>query len=256
MSGKRIGELLLERGVISRAQLEAGLEAQKRTRQRLGTTLVQQGVLSEGQLAGALAVALSVPAVDLARVTVDWSAVHMLRARFCESNEVFPFGIDGKSSANKRLLVAMADPLNRAALDEIEFTTGLKTSACVATHSQLREAIWRYYHKVGATPAATGSVAGTSGVTVKLVPTRSEDDDVVMGEEIISVHNVLPPDVQAPPPKKRLEASVSRDLEFLFGNDSGDGFEKLERRFWALLRVLQRKGLVTREEVLLELGEE
>lgn len=255
MTRKRIGELLLERRVITREQLDAGLAAQQRTRQRLGATLVQQGVLSEAQLAGALAVSLSLPAVDLAKVQVDWSAVHMLRARFCETHEVFPFGVE-KNGPSKRLLVAMADPLNQPAMDEIEFTTGLKPAPYVATHSQLREAIMRYYHKVAAT-AQVPSVPSNPAVkaTVRLAPTPVEDEPVVMGEEIISIQNQLPPDVATPAaPKKRLGPAVEKDLEFLFGVEGGD--ELRDRRFWALLRLMQKKGLVTRDEFLAELGDE
>lgn len=276
MARKRIGELLLERKVITPAQLEAGLSAQKRTRQRLGITLVQQGVLSEAQLAGALAASLGIAAVDLAKLQVDWSAVHMLRARFCENHEVFPFGIDGKGTASKRLLLAMSDPLNQAALDEVEFTTGLKVSPCVATHSQVREAILRYYHKVAASAATTPAAsAAPAGATVRLLPSPVHDDEpVVMGEEIISISNPLPPDAVGPPPPPkpmapiptgsqpgvrrtgtRLEAAVAKDLDFLFGV-KGEDDETMERRFWALLRLLQKKGLITREEFMAELGEE
>jgi hypothetical protein len=266
MARKRLGELLLERKVITQAQLEQGLHAQKKTRQRLGITLVQQGVLSETQLASALAASLGLPAVDLGRVQVDWSAVHMLRARFCENHEVFPFGIDGKGTASKHLLLAMSDPLNQAALDEVEFTTGLKVSACVATHSHVREAILRYYHKVTANPP-TPSPGGTpGGATVKLIPSPAEDDGpVVMGEEIVSIPNPLPPDPLAPAPgarpgppvlKRVQQSGVAKDLDFLFGGKGEDDLETMERRFWALLRVLQRKGLVTREEFIAEFGEE
>lgn len=261
MSRKRIGELLLERKVITQEQLESGLLAQKRTRQRLGITLIQQGVLSESQLAGALAVSLGLPAVDLSKVQVDWSAVHMLRARFCENHEVFPFGIDGKGTTTKRIVLAMSDPLNQAALDEVEFTTGLKPAPCVATHSQVREAILRYYHKVTASAASPAPGGRPGAATVRLIPSPVEDDEpVVMGEEIISIHNQLPPDVQVPaqpaPAKKRLDATVSKDLDFLFGIKGEEDVETMERRFWALLRVLQKKGLLTREEFIAELGEE
>ena len=74
MARKRIGELLLERGAITKEQLESGLLAQKRTRQRLGVTLVQQGVLTEIQLAQALAQSLSLATVDLSQVIVNGTA--------------------------------------------------------------------------------------------------------------------------------------------------------------------------------------
>lgn len=250
MARKRIGELLLERGAITQEQLEAGLAAQKRTRQRLGVTLIQQGVLSEVQLAQVLAQSLSLGTVDLNQVAVDWSAVHMLRDRFCETHELFPFAIDGKGTANKRLLVAMSDPLNQAATEEIEFTTGLPVTAYVSTHSQVRTAILRYYHKTTAAEAASR----VKPPPVAPPPPPADDDPpMVMGEEIISVANPIPSGSQA-----GVKSAVAKDLDFLFGAraDEETDIEKLERKFWALLRVLQRKGLLTRDEFIAELDRE
>ena len=247
MARKRIGELLLERGTISKEQLEAGLAAQKRTRQRLGVTLIQQGVLSEIQLAQSLAQSLELATVDLNQVQVDWSAVHMLRARFCETHELFPFAIDGKGTASKRLLVAMSDPLNQPASEEIEFTTGLMVTPYVSTHSQVRGAILRYYHKASAAEAAARARPPP-------VEVEEEEAPMIVGEEIISQLNAVP---AATAPKKKGD-SVARDLDFLFGErpDDETDVEKLERRFWALLRILQRKGLMTRDEFLAELDRE
>lgn len=255
MSRKRIGELLLERKAITQEQLDAGLVAQKRTRQRLGVTLVQQGLISEVQLAQALALSLGFGTVDLAQVQVDWSAVHMLRDRFCETHELFPFAIDGKGTTNKRLLVAMSDPLDQPAIDEIEFTTGQKVAPYVSTHSQVRTAILRYYHKHSPADAAAKAkqIAAMPPKMVKPPPPPADDDDapMVMGEEIISAMNVMP---DAPAKKKD---AVSKDLDFLFGGrDEEREGEQLERRFWALLRIMQRKGLLSRDEFLAELDRE
>jgi hypothetical protein len=249
MTRKRIGELLVERKAITARQLEAGLKAQQHTRQRLGATLVQQGLISEVLLAQVLAESLALSTVDLAQMQVDWSAVLMLRARFCETHELFPFAIDGKGTAHKRLLVAMSDPLNRPAIDEIEFTTGLPVLPYVSTHSQVREAILRFYHKASPDEAA----ARARRVTV----TPPEDDPpLVVGEEIVSVPNPMP--APASPGGHRRSDAVARDLDFLFGarRDDESDVEKLERRFWALLRVLQRKGVLTRDEFLSELERE
>lgn len=248
MQRKRIGELLVERGAISPRQLEAGLAAQKRTRQRLGVTLVQQGLISEVLLAQVLGQSQGLGTVDLGQVPVDWSAVHMLRARVCEKHEVFPFALDGKGTPTRRLLLAMTDPLNDAAVEEIEFTTGLPVVRYVSTHTQVRAAILRTYHKA---PAAEAEARARQLTTAAPEP---EEEPLVMGEEIISVHNPVP----APAAPRRGAEGVARDLDFLFGarhDDDGD-VEKLERRFWALLRVLQRKGVLTRDEFLAELERE
>lgn len=243
MSRKRIGDILLERKAITPAQLEAGLAAQKRTRQRLGVTLVQQGLISEVQLAQAIAASLNLGTVDLAQAQPDWSAVHMLRARFCEAHELFPFAID-KQGPVKRLLVALSDPLNQPAIEEIEFTTGLKVLPYVSTHSQVRTAILRYYHKHSQADAEAR--AKTVAATLPQAAAQVEEDDapMVMGEEIISMQNVIP---------SKKKGGVAKDLDFLFGGTEDSENDDLERKFWALLRAMQKKGLLSREEFLSEL---
>ncbi|MBL9038018.1 MAG: general secretion pathway protein GspE [Archangium sp.] len=267
MALKRIGELLLERGSITQAQLEAGLAAQKRTRQRLGITLIQQGVISEVQLAIVLAQSLGFGSVDLPKVQIDWSAVHMLRARFCENHEVFPFGIEGKGTPEKKLLVAMSDPLNQNAIEEIEFTTGLKPSIRVATYSHVREAILRYYHKVPpaeAAASARGVATQQRPPAASPAPTEVPSTEVVIGEEIISAMNAVgDPSLEKlitdrqnqAQAKKKLPTGVAKDLDFLFGGagDEVESVEKLERKFWVLMRIMARKGLISREEFMREL---
>jgi hypothetical protein len=223
MVRKRIGELLVERGVLTRAQLEAGLAAQGQSRKRLGVTLLELGLLSEVHLAQALADSLQLATVDLTQLPVDWSAVHLLRAAFCEAHGLFPFAVEGRGTPSRRLMVALSDPLDGPALQEIAFTTGLEVAPFVSTLSQIRTAIFRYYHKAPGAP--------------------EEEPPTVVGEE-------LP--LKAPPTQSRSE--VARDLDFLFGRGEEDEpAEKLERKFWALMRILARKGLVTREEFLKEL---
>jgi hypothetical protein len=244
MSRRRIGELLVERGAITKEQLEAGLLHQQQTRQRLGITLIQMGVLTEIVLAQTLGKSLNLATVDLSQMKIEWAAVHMLRARFCEMHELFPFAIDGKGGTQKKLLVALSDPLNAPAIEEIEFTTGMKVSPYVSTHSQLRATILKYYHK-----------------DQKAVV--DEEPPMVVGEEIISVPNAIPKSnaLEAPPMLRPVlttpanpKQKATNDLAFLFGSAGveEDSLEKMEKQFWALMRILQRKGLVSREEFLKE----
>lgn len=244
MSRKRIGELLLDRGAINRQQLDAGLQAQQRTRQRLGVTLIQLGAISEVQLAQVLAQSLGLATVDLAAVQVDWSAVHLLRARFCESHELFPFAID-KTPPGKRVMVALSDPLNQPAVEEIEFTTGLAVAPYVSTHSQIRAAILRYYHKVAP------DTVERAGPLVSRGPI-AEEPPTVVGQEITS-HQV---ELQAQSPQKSARSRAAKDLDYLFGKDGHtEATETVEHRFWALMRLLERKGLISRDEFLKELGD-
>src|SRR5258708_29377352 len=109
MARKRIGELLLERGAITREQLEEGLAFHRQTRQRLGVALIQKGFLREAQLVAVLSDALGIPAVELRTVQPDWAAIHLLRPAFCEAHDLFPYALE-VLRGRKNLLVAISDP--------------------------------------------------------------------------------------------------------------------------------------------------
>ncbi|MFZ5471615.1 MAG: hypothetical protein ACOZIN_19490 [Myxococcota bacterium] len=267
---KRIGELLLERQVITADQLEEGLAHHRTTRQRLGVALIHKGFVTEEQLAQVLSEALGIPLVDLRKTSPDWSAVHTLRARFCESNDLFPYKLEG-TRGRRQLCVAMSDPLNVPAIEEIEFTTGLKVVPSLAPLSAIRAAILRYYHKVAPDDAPEGKmtlVARGGGVRVVDTEAKPEEGDIIVGEELPpeekSERTALAELIQKREAQRRQRrsaakpaSSVAKDLDYLFGEAGEDGeVEKLERKFWALMRLMARKGLLTKEEFLAELDED
>ncbi len=263
MARKRIGELLLERGAISVAQLDAALQAQQRTRQRLGATLVAQGAITEKTLAHALSEALGVPVMDLNNRPPDWGAIHLVRARFCEQHDLFPVSLEN-AGGRKLLVVAMADPLDSAALQELEFTTGLKVNARVAPLSAVRAALQRYYHRPSPTPAPLAPA----------IPEADAEDveEIIVGEELppgeMTRRVTLEQLIQEREKRQRLKrgqsrpatGDVSADLDSLFGDtrtaSAAEPVEELERKFWALMRIMARKGLLTNEEFTRELDDE
>jgi Type II secretion system (T2SS), protein E, N-terminal domain len=256
MATKRIGELLLERGAITPAQLEAGLQAQQRTHQRLGATLVALGAITEKTLAHALSEALGMPVMDLGHRSPDWGAIHLLRARFCEQHDLFPVALE-TVGGRRVLVVAMGDPLDTPALQELEFITGLKVSARVAPLSAVRAAIQRYYHKAAPTPPPRPEPA----------PRPEEDEDIVVGEELPVSLDELTQQREEERRRKRGRAPAARpagdlgaELDALIGDvrkaEPSDAVEELERKFWALMRIMARKGLLTKEEFTRELDDE
>lgn len=282
MARKRIGELLLERGIITREQLEVGLSHHRATKQRLGVALIQKGLVSEDQLANALGEALAIPVVDLKAAQVDWSAVHMLRARFCETHDLFPYALE-VARGRKQLVVAMSDPLNVPAIEEIEFTTGLKVSPRMAPLSGVRAAILRYYHKVNPDDSAPGTmtlIQRGGGVRVVTTDTQAitdaaaeaEEEEVIVGEELapseVTERTALAELIARREEQRRQRrkaggrgskpvAEAAKDLDFLFGVQAeDDGSEALERKFWALMRIMARKGLITKDEFQQELDDE
>jgi type IV pilus assembly protein PilB len=136
---KQLGDILLEGGHVTREQLANAVEEQRRLGRSLGRVLVDMGMLSEGQLVAALATQIGLKFVDLSDYPVDGSAVAKVPDVVCRRHSALPIGYeDGK------LVVAMADPANVFAVDDIRSMTGMEVKAVVATKADVLAAINRY----------------------------------------------------------------------------------------------------------------
>jgi len=137
---KQLGDILLEGGHVTREQLDHAVQEQRRLGRSLGRVLVDLGVLSESQLVAALATQIGMRFVDLADHPVDGSAVSRVPDTVCRRHTALPIGYeDGK------LVVAMADPANVFAIDDIRAATGMEVLAVVATKADVVAAINRYH---------------------------------------------------------------------------------------------------------------
>ena len=129
---KRLGEILLERGLIDSDQLNSALAHQRQWGMRLGTALVAKGFVAEGALTRILSESLGIPMVDLSRVVVDPKALALVSRRTCEAHDVLPLGFKEEPNRRKILLLAMADPLNATVIDEIGFTNDCIVKPAIA----------------------------------------------------------------------------------------------------------------------------
>lgn len=142
MAIKKIGELLVEAGLITEHQLKEALgKASESKGLRLGSILVKKGYASEMDIAQTLAFQLNIHFHDLSTATVDPEAVYQINERLAKKHLLIPLFQEGKT-----LHIAMADPLNLNAIDDVRFSTGLDVQPCVATLSEVTAAINRYYH--------------------------------------------------------------------------------------------------------------
>jgi type IV pilus assembly protein PilB len=137
----QLAEILLADGLVDEGQLSAAFDEHQRVGRSLGRVLVDQGVLTETQLVAALAQQIGLPFVDLQEYQVDGSATGRVPGVVVRRHNCLPIGYadDGK------LLVAMADPGNVFALDDIRSMTGLEVRPVVATRADVIAAIDRYY---------------------------------------------------------------------------------------------------------------
>jgi type IV pilus assembly protein PilB len=136
----RMGAVLVQAGKISQKQLEAALAAQRETGGRLDTKLVGLGYLKDQELVDFLSKHFGVPAVDLSQIKIDAAVIKIIPAELARKYTVLPV-----SKAAARLTVAMTDPTNVFALDDIKFMTGYTVEPVVASEEALRTAIDRFY---------------------------------------------------------------------------------------------------------------
>ena len=138
---KKIGEILLDKNVITREQLIEALETQKRTGQKLGEILIDKGFISESVFAELLSYQRGFEYIDLAneQEKIDPSASNLISRDFALKRSVFPFKL-----ADSNLHVAMKNPLDINAIDEIRLLTGYNVTPFTSTRKDIESAIKMY----------------------------------------------------------------------------------------------------------------
>jgi type IV pilus assembly protein PilB len=137
---KRIGELLVESGAITPEQLKTALDKQKTSGQRIGQVLISLGMISEEKLMQITAQKLDIPQVNLEDMVIDKDVVSIIPADMAKKHLLIPLFKIGNV-----LTVAIYDPLDFIALDEISFHTKLIIKRVVASKSDIETAIERHY---------------------------------------------------------------------------------------------------------------
>lgn len=138
----RLGDVLVNSGVITAEDLEKGLSRQKGTGRKLGEVLVDEGIVTEENIARALSDQLRYDMVDLQNVEIEEDVLKLVPANVLKKYKVLPFEY---SQDNMMLRVAMADPMDIAALDDINIITNMQVEPVVATTQGVMLAIDRYY---------------------------------------------------------------------------------------------------------------
>ncbi|MBE0475733.1 MAG: Flp pilus assembly complex ATPase component TadA [Coriobacteriia bacterium] len=136
---ERLGELLVRSGVVTAVALEDALDVQRREGGKLGAVLVRLGMTTEERIAETLARQKGLEHVDLSVRRIDRAAASLLPERLARRHGIIPIGME-----DGRLVLAMADPLDIASIDDTELRTGHKVRPVVATASQIRRAVDRF----------------------------------------------------------------------------------------------------------------
>ncbi|HUP23766.1 MAG TPA: type IV-A pilus assembly ATPase PilB [Thermoanaerobaculia bacterium] len=136
----RLGELLVKAGLVTSEQLAEATAAQRNKGGRVGSHLVNLGHLEENQLVDFLSRHFGVPSVDMRSIEIDDAVLNIIPADVARKYTVLPV-----SKTGARVTIAMIDPTNVFAMDDIKFMTGYDVEPVVASEPALRAAIDRYY---------------------------------------------------------------------------------------------------------------
>ena len=157
MRTKRLGDMLLELGLITEGQLKEALDYQAKEKERLGTTLIKHHYITEGQLIDALRMQLGIDYIDLTRVDISPELSRFVPKNLAKKMTIVPVRI-----SKDQLYLAMADPLNFMAIEEAQHTSKKKIVPMIASEPAVKRAINILYGNEGAAEAMAQMQAETA----------------------------------------------------------------------------------------------
>jgi type IV pilus assembly protein PilB len=145
---KALGKLLIESGIISDEQLTLALDQQRTSKKRLGEVLIELDIVTERQILEVLEYQLKIPFVDLNKYEIDEECPLLINEAMARRHQILPVRRE-----NNDLIVAMTDPLNLQALDDVRIFTGMTVKPIMAMQQDVLSSIDRFYSREGAEKA-------------------------------------------------------------------------------------------------------
>jgi hypothetical protein len=216
---KLIGQVLLEKKLITQEQLEAALARKERWGKRLGENLVSLGYLSEKQLTKVLGEIYRIPTVDIDTAPITINALRLIPGEFCRKHHLIPITVKAVEGRD-HLIVAVSDPSNVEATDELRFLVKYPIFEVLSTISGIDEAIRKHFRSHGAP-----YIEERNEVTLARQKDETSMEIIHDGTiDRVKVHEVK--EVAQPPPQG----------------------EPWERAFHSLVKVLVNKQIISEEE--------
>jgi type IV pilus assembly protein PilB len=176
---RRLGDLLVAEGLISQEQLVRALTEQKGTTEKLGAVLVRLSMISEEQLIGFLSRQYGIPSMTISRLDIEAEVLRLVPLATAKKYEVLPVKRVGNT-----LTLAMADPTNVFALDDIAFMTNLQVLPVVASQAAIRQAIDRCYQgEAGVTELLTDLTSDATAAAVEIL----EDEEAKAAVDVFEL---------------------------------------------------------------------
>ena len=177
---EKLGELLLKNNLITSQQLEKALDDQKSSGGRLGDSLIKLGLVQEGELVGFLSKQYGMPSINLSEIKISPDVIKIIPNDVAIKYQVIPVSL-----RNSTLIVAMVDPSNIFAIDDIKFLTGHRIEPMIASESSMALSLDTYY-------------GTTKGLTNILQGIEAEELQIAGEEESLDIGNLQQASEDAP----------------------------------------------------------
>ncbi len=177
----RIGELLLKEKRITPAQLQEALNYQKQNGGKLGFNLVKLGFVKDEEITALLSKQYGVPSINLNQFDIDPTVIKLVPADTAHKYQIIPLSRSGAT-----LTIAMTDPTNVFAMDDIKFMTGYNVEPVVASETAVLDAISKYYTAAAAAASASAAKGDqpAPGVSLEFATKALEEVSQVVGDDV------------------------------------------------------------------------
>ena len=181
---KRLGDILVEAGKITPYQLAQALKVQKSVGKKLGEVLIELNIISEDEILDAIEKQTGILRVDLSNITFDRKVLNMIPQALCEKYTLIPFGISGN-----KVQVALADPLNIYAIDDISISTGFEVESYISRKVEIQQSIKIYYSSEEVNRAA--AALSREKQESRILNEKSEEIDDVKNAPVVKMIEYL-----------------------------------------------------------------
>ncbi len=169
----KLGQLLINNNLITEDQLKKAIELQKKEGGHLSSNLIKSGSISEEELLTFLSKRHGVPAIVLSDYKIDPSVTKFIPRDVAQKYQIFPVARVGAT-----LTVAMVDPSNVFAIDDVKFMTGYNVEPVVASESDIRNAISEYYGQPDVLQTVMDSLKTSETEVIDLIEETEEEEDI------------------------------------------------------------------------------
>ena len=199
----RIGDKLVQYGYITDEQLQKALSLQKGTGKRIGEILIEHGLITAELLTNVLTELLNVDNVDLTPSNISPEAIHKVPQNICNRYKVFPYKIE-----ENKLYLAMEDPQNRQAIQDVRRFADMEIVPSIATTSEINQAIEQWYSNTDIDKAISEFARNDIQNEIEEI---SGDEDVNSAPIVRLVHNILESAVR----KKASDIHIEYDGDYM-----------------------------------------